>query len=155
MELIVEHADAIPLRHALEVMELLYPSFNVPPGFNPSAPLPSSLHPCYKQVKYSVHALGRIGSRMAFSGDFSYKTYFLSSWPNILKWANYYFVNNSGPVVTHAPGGRASKFPDYKALGELTALFGVFTSIETGYSNPAYRDDTFALLAKLWLKLSI
>ncbi|KLO17618.1 hypothetical protein SCHPADRAFT_900549 [Schizopora paradoxa] len=143
LEIIARHADAIPHQHALEAMELFYPSFNVPRGFNPSAPLPGSLHSRYKQVKHGIRALGRIGSRMASRGDLSFKTTFLSSWPNMLKWAHFYFLDF-----------RFTSGPTYKsAMGTLSLLFVVFGAIEGSYTNAAFRDETLTLLAKIWLKV--
>ncbi|KLO17608.1 hypothetical protein SCHPADRAFT_162011 [Schizopora paradoxa] len=137
----------VPSEALVEAADLFLPAFVVPDGFDPLEPLPSSLKPRYRLVEICLHGLVSFGVRLR--DNFSFKKKFASSWPNILKWAHYYFIDNctGSPSVTKIREG------ELHALGQLSKLFVVFSSLEKGYSNPNERVATFALLTKVWLKM--
>ncbi|KLO17616.1 hypothetical protein SCHPADRAFT_994290 [Schizopora paradoxa] len=139
--------------HELEIAEVLCTAFEVPDGFDPLEPLPDSLKSQYEQVKACIHGFVAVGGLLAKRNDLAFKAFLSVAWPNILKWAHYYFVDHSNSTETQTFQGREKKFLNCKAMGILSSLFAIFGSIERGFSNPSYRDNTLTLLAKLWLKV--
>ena len=153
-------APSIPTELVGEALEMFCKYLDVTP--EQLGLTPRSLHPAEKELQggYRTMALNGLAS-MSRPPNILTLTCVARSWPNIMKWAKYYYEDqlSGGPVWITPAKDKMEATMGMAEAHSLSVMSGVlgYATTAPGYAERLAKDngETFGLIANIWLRATL